>query len=73
MSEIEYKTVLEALLPHGSLWRPKKTIQEEGEIGVELITNGTFDTDLSGWTLSNNSGGVEWESPGVMWLWIVTA
>jgi hypothetical protein len=69
MSEITYKTVLEALLPPGSLWRPKKTIAAESEVGVELVTNGTFDTDLSGWTISFFSGGVDWEAPGVMELW----
>jgi len=73
MSEINYKTVLEALLPPGSLWRPKKTIVSEAVEGTELITNGTFDTDLSGWTTSHSGGGVDWEAPGVMHVWTAIA
>jgi len=73
MTEIEYKTVLEALLPHGSLWRPMKTIVSEAISGIELITNGTFDTDLSGWTTSESGGGVDWEAPGVMHVYVSVA
>lgn len=68
MSEIDYKTVLEALLPHGSLWRPAKTY-EQSATGEELVTNGTFDTDISGWT--DNSVGVgvvQWNASGYMHL-----
>lgn len=68
-NEINYKTVLEALLPHGSVWRPAKTIEAQAVVGQELITNGTFDSDISGWTTSYFSGGVEWEAPGHMRLW----
>ena len=73
MSEIEYKTILETLLPHGSLWRPKKTIVSEAVDGEELITNGTFDSDLTGWTTSYSGGNVEWEAPGVMFVWTAIA
>ena len=41
-------TVVRTLLPRGSLWEPKEFELEENP--VELITNGTFDTDLAGWT-----------------------
>lgn len=69
MSEISYKTALEALLPHGSLWRPAKLLEQQSAVGIELITNGTFDTDLSGWTDSSGIGAsIRWESPGVMSL-----
>ncbi|MHC4316565.1 MAG: hypothetical protein ACYSW3_29330 [Planctomycetota bacterium] len=70
MSKIQYKTVLETLLPHGSLWRPAKVLEEVTAVGVELITNGTFDTDISGWTNSSTGIGalIQWESPGVMRL-----
>ena len=35
-------------------------------LGPELVTNGTFDTDVSGWT-NNLSGGTNtWVSPGAM-------
>jgi hypothetical protein len=71
MTEIQYKTVLETLLPHGSLWRPAKVLEEVTAVGVELITNGTFDTDISGWTDSSSGLGaafIQWEAPGVMRL-----
>lgn len=63
MGDTDYRTIIEALLPHGSLWRPAKTLIQQSEIGLELITNGTFDTDLAGWTLSGSGGAfVTWES-----------
>ena len=63
MGDIDYRTVLEALLPPGSLWEPAKTLIAQSAVGVELITNGTFDSDLSGWTLSGDGGAfITWES-----------
>ena len=68
MPEIDYKTVLEALLPHGSLWRPAKTYEASGT-GAELVTNGTFDTDISGWIdASVGVGVVQWDAGGYMHL-----
>jgi hypothetical protein len=68
MPEIDYKTVLEALLPHGSLWRPAKSY-EASATGEELVTNGTFDTDISGWIDSSvGVGVVQWDAGGYMHL-----
>ena len=54
--EMEFNTISPAdyfLLPDGVMYAPSQT---------ELITNGTFDSDLSGWTV--NSGAVTWDASG---------
>jgi hypothetical protein len=56
--------ILTALYPKGALWEPKRF--ELGTApGNDLITNGTFDTDLSGWTDYGSTG--SGEQAGVYW------
>ncbi len=50
----DYRTIFETLLPDGSVWKPKY-IETLGP-GIELITNGTFDTDIDGWITSSTPG-----------------
>jgi hypothetical protein len=46
---INFETVIRAQMPKGNLYIPKEYLREQSGT-VNLITNGTFDTDLSGWT-----------------------
>ena len=40
---------------------------EPNYIGSELVTNGTFDSDISGWTDSSNAGGsIAWNASGYL-------
>ncbi len=56
---------MRSLLPHGSLWVPKEF--EVGETPTELITNGEFDSDLTGWTDSSDVNGFgSWQGTGRM-------
>lgn len=55
--------VARSLLPHGSLWVPKEF--QVDETPIELITNGDFDSDLTGWTDSSEAnGGTAWVATG---------
>lgn len=63
---LQYRTIFETLLPDGELWKPKyiETLYEP----EEHIVNGTFDTNLSGWTYDVNvtwvSGAMNFNLPG---------
>lgn len=75
MSEISYKTALEALLPGGSLWRAAKLIEQSSVVGTELITNGTFDTNIDGWidsSIGPPAAFITWDS-GTMQLFTAPA
>lgn len=61
--------ILTALYPKGAIWEPKRF--ELGTApGNDLITNGTFDTDLTGWTVDGFRGGADWYAGGVARVYI---
>ena len=39
-----------------------KSLQSTAPLGSELVTNGTFDSDLSGWTIGGTGSGWNWDS-----------
>jgi len=39
-----------------------KSLQSTAPLGSELVTNGTFDSDLSGWTIGGTGSGWSWDA-----------
>jgi len=61
---IDYQDIIKAHLPKGGIWNPK-SFELNVTTGVELVTNGTFTTDISGWTDSSESNGnIAWTATG---------
>jgi hypothetical protein len=57
---LDYDILIRALFPKGAAWEPK-SFEFGTQGGIELIINGTFDTDLTGWTNSSLTfGSIAW-------------
>jgi len=41
-----------------------QSLQSTAPLGSELVTNGTFDSDLSGWTIGGTGTGWSWDAAG---------
>ncbi len=41
-----------------------QSLQSTAPLGSELVTNGTFDSDLSGWTIGGTGSGWAWDAAG---------
>jgi hypothetical protein len=59
---IDYEEVIKSVYPKGSIWKPKELVTQAGGT-TNLVVNGDFATDLSGWTnQSEAQGQVTWSS-----------
>jgi len=62
IADLSAKTI--AIVPGSTSDIPAsfQSLQSTAPLGSELVTNGTFDSDLSGWTIGGTGSGWTWDS-----------
>jgi hypothetical protein len=60
---VDFQTVIRAMLPKGDLYVPQEFLEELVSGSVELVTNGTFNTNIDYWINDSEiDGSISWNS-----------